>query len=66
VPAVPGELAASGYVIEPHVRVEAVARHYTARLSHVSPRLPDVEMVELHRVPLALGRDKEAARSQCA
>jgi hypothetical protein len=50
-----GELNPPGYVIEPHVRVEAVAR-----------RSPVGHGVELHRVPLVLSADKEPARSQSA
>jgi hypothetical protein len=54
-----GELTPPGYLIEPHVRVEAVAGRAVLHLSDVSPRLPDVEITDLHRVPLALGRNKE-------
>jgi hypothetical protein len=46
---------APGYVIEPHVRVEAIASS-----------TPDLAGFELHRVPLALGRNKEPASSQSA
>jgi len=58
------ELRPAGYVIEPHVRVEAIAGRTTWHLSAVSPQLADVDTVELHRVPLALGRNKEPASSQ--
>jgi hypothetical protein len=53
------------YLIEPHVRVDAIARRVP--IDTDGPvTIADGQPVELHRVPLALGRNKEPARSQCA